>query len=99
MEDSSDCEDEELKRFKEKDKEGNPLFIHALRDINTKIKKGSFTMIVGDIGSGKSSLLLAILNEMLTAKSLIAIAGDIAYSPQKSWIMSKTLKENITFAS
>lgn len=57
-------------------------------------------MIVGDIGSGKSSLLLAILNEMLYAKnSSIVIEGTVAYSPQKPWIMSKTLKENITFAS
>lgn len=43
--------------------------MHALRDINTKIKKGCFTMIVGDIGSGKSSLLLAIINEMLATES------------------------------
>jgi polynucleotide 5'-kinase involved in rRNA processing len=50
-------------------------------------------MIVGDIGSGKSSLLLAILNELLHEKgSRIGVSGDIAYSPQKPWIMSKTLK-------
>lgn len=89
-----------MKCFREKDEEGKPLYIHALRDINTKVKSGSFTMIIGDIGSGKSSFLLATLNEMLVGKnSRIKIAGDIAYSPQKAWIMSKTLKENITFAS
>ena len=50
-------------------------------------------MIVGDIGSGKSSLLLAIINEMLVAEqSKIKITGNIAYSPQKPWIMSKTLQ-------
>lgn len=38
------------------------MYIHALKDINTKIKKGYFTMILGDIGSGKSSLLSAIIN-------------------------------------
>ena len=58
-----------MKCFKEKDEEGKALYIHALRDINTKIKSGSFTMIVGDIGSGKTSLLLAILNEMLVGKN------------------------------
>ena len=57
-------------------------------------------MIVGDIGSGKSSLLLAILNEMLVGENAqIKISGSISYSPQKPWIMSKTLKENITFLS
>lgn len=64
-----------------------------MKDINTEIKKGKLTMIVGDIGSGKSSLLLAIINEMLVAEqSKIKITGNIAYSPQKPWIMSKTLQ-------
>jgi len=50
-------------------------------------------MIVGDIGSGKSSLLLAILNEMIySQRSNIIVDGTISYSPQKPWIMSKTLK-------
>lgn len=30
-------------------------------------------------------------------RAKIKISGRIAYSPQKSWIMSKTLKENIIF--
>jgi len=55
-------------------------------------------MIVGDIGSGKSSLLQAIINEIITASSSrITLSGELAYSPQKPWIMSATLKENITF--
>lgn len=55
-------------------------------------------MIVGDIGSGKSSFLEAILNEMLVSStSKISITGRVAYSSQKPWIMSKTLKENILF--
>lgn len=55
-------------------------------------------MILGDIGCGKSSLLLAIINELINAKSSrIKLSGDIAYSSQKPWIMSSTLKENITF--
>ena len=33
-----------------------------------KIEKGKLTMILGDIGSGKSSFLYAILNEMKPAK-------------------------------
>lgn len=57
-------------------------------------------MILGDIGSGKSSLLQAILNEILTSdSSSITLSGSLAYSPQKPWIMSKTLKENVVFAS
>lgn len=55
-------------------------------------------MVVGDIGSGKSSLLLAILNEMINHEgSKVFLSGSIAYSAQKPWIMSKSVKENITF--
>lgn len=55
-------------------------------------------MIIGDIGSGKSSMLFAILNEMKASEtSMIHINGSIAYVPQKPWIMSASLKDNITF--
>lgn len=57
-------------------------------------------MIIGDIGSGKSSLLYAILNEMTpdpVSDSKISIYGSVAYSAQKAWIMAGTLKDNITF--
>ncbi len=57
-------------------------------------------MVIGDIGSGKSSLLLAILNEMINdERSKVYLSGSIAYSAQKPWIMSKSVKENITFDS
>ena len=36
-----------------------------LRDINFTVKKGEFVCIIGEVGSGKSSLLNAILNNMI----------------------------------
>jgi ATP-binding cassette subfamily C (CFTR/MRP) protein 1 len=57
-------------------------------------------MIVGDIGSGKSSLLYAILCEMSPDPQCnpeITINGSLAYCTQKPWIRSGTVKENITF--
>ena len=36
-----------------------------LRDINLEVKRGEFVIIIGEIGSGKSSLISAILGEML----------------------------------
>lgn len=57
-------------------------------------------MIIGDIGSGKSSLLYSILNEMTPNPEdspQIVINGRISYVPQKPWIMSGTLKSNIMF--
>lgn len=36
----------------------------TLRDINLEVKKGSLIAVVGTVGSGKTSLLSAILGEM-----------------------------------
>ena len=53
-------------------------------------------MIFGDIGSGKSSLLLSILNEFnQQKKSEVEVNGKIAYVSQKPWIFSGTLQANI----
>jgi len=57
-------------------------------------------MILGDIGSGKSSLLYAILNEMRPvdpSATRIDVNGSMAFVSQKAWIMSSTIKDNITF--
>jgi ABC-type uncharacterized transport system ATPase component len=37
----------------------------ALRDINLSIHHGEFVCIIGDFGSGKSSLLSAIIGDLL----------------------------------
>jgi ABC-type lipoprotein export system ATPase subunit len=44
-------------------------YVKALKDINIEIYSATFSMILGDIGSGKSSFLLSILNEMKASKN------------------------------
>jgi len=39
--------------------------ICILRSLDLKIKKGEFVCIVGDVGSGKSSLLSALIGDLL----------------------------------
>lgn len=46
-------------------KDSNLEQIVSLQDIDLKIKKGSFVVIVGETGSGKSSLLNAMIGEMI----------------------------------
>lgn len=36
-----------------------------LKNLNLRIKKGEFVCIIGDVGSGKSSLLSALIGDML----------------------------------
>lgn len=54
-----------------------------LRDINFAVAPGELVAIVGAVGSGKSSVLSAILNEMLKTAGTVATRGSIAYVPQK----------------
>jgi ABC-type transport system involved in cytochrome bd biosynthesis fused ATPase/permease subunit len=55
-------------------------------------------MIFGDIGAGKSALLLSILNEMKKGSDTkIKINGKLAYVSQRPWIMCESLENNISF--
>ncbi|KAH7704058.1 canalicular multispecific organic anion transporter 2 [Aphelenchoides avenae] len=69
-----------------------------LKDINMQIPKGSLVAIVGRIGSGKSSLLSAILSEMHRRSGAVNVQGRVAYVPQQAWIQNLTLKANILFS-
>ena len=60
----------------------------TLKNINLKIKKGSFTCIVGENGSGKSTLLKCILGLNKGFTGEIKKEARIGYLPQKSDIQS-----------
>ena len=49
------------------------------------------------MGSGKSSILSAILGEMYKISGQVHVRGSTAYIPQTAWIMNATLRENILF--
>jgi len=69
-----------------------------LRDINLSVEKGSFHVIAGATGSGKSSLLASILGQMTLRKGKISTTNtSIAYVSQEAWIQNKTIQENILF--
>ncbi|KFQ48159.1 Canalicular multispecific organic anion transporter 1, partial [Nestor notabilis] len=71
----------------------------AIRDVNLNITPGSLVAVVGAVGSGKSSLVSAMLGEMEHIKGHINIQGSLAYVPQQAWIQNATLKDNILFGS
>lgn len=59
---------------------------------------GEFVAIIGDVGSGKSSLIQAMIGEMIymDEETSIKVNGSIAYVSQKSWIQNATVQNNIT---
>ena len=53
---------------------------------------------MGTVGSGKSSLLAALLGEMsLVSGSSANVHGSVAYVPQQAWMQNATLKNNVLF--
>uniref|UniRef100_A0A671NK66 Multidrug resistance-associated protein 1 n=1 Tax=Sinocyclocheilus anshuiensis TaxID=1608454 RepID=A0A671NK66_9TELE len=65
--------------------------------INVRIPEGALVAVVGHVGSGKSSLLSALLGEMQKQEGSVSIKGSVAYVPQQAWIQNTTLKDNILF--
>ncbi|KAJ8316505.1 hypothetical protein KUTeg_006519 [Tegillarca granosa] len=69
----------------------------ALRDINLDIPRGKLVAVVGQVGSGKSSLISAFLGEMDKLQGKVNVKGSIAYVPQQAWIQNATVRDNILF--
>lgn len=69
----------------------------TLKGLNLEIKKGQLAAIVGTVGSGKSSLLAAILGEMHKISGKVRVCGTTAYVAQTSWIQNATIEDNILF--
>jgi len=72
----------------------------ALQDVNLKITKGSLTAVVGSVGSGKSSLLSAILSELELCKGSCKVdRSSVGYTPQSSFVVHGSIMENVTMGT
>nr|XP_050853341.1 probable multidrug resistance-associated protein lethal(2)03659 isoform X3 [Vespula vulgaris] len=69
----------------------------TLNSVNLSIEPASLVAIVGKIGSGKSSLLQVILQELPLKKGSLKISGKIAYVSQQPWIFASSIRQNILF--
>ncbi|GKT64976.1 ABC multidrug transporter [Colletotrichum tofieldiae] len=72
----------------------------SLNDITVNIRRSCFTFVVGPVGSGKSTLMRAILGEVpLRAGSIHADPSNIAFVGQEPWIQNLTIRQNILGSS
>ncbi|KAF9405219.1 hypothetical protein BGZ94_003688, partial [Podila epigama] len=71
----------------------------ALSNINLTVKKGEVVAIVGDVGSGKSSFVAALLGQIRQTGSgpKLKMYGTSSYVPQEAWLINVNLRENIIF--
>ena len=67
-------------------------------DNEVVFKKGKFNLIIGPTGSGKTSMLMALLGEMhyipfgSHSWTNLPREGGISYAAQESWVQNETIK-------
>jgi ABC-type multidrug transport system fused ATPase/permease subunit len=93
------------------DADGNFTLTPAQRRFTLRVhgelffKRGRFNLIIGPTGSGKTSLLMALLGEMhfvpMRPDSWYHLprAGGVSYAAQESWVQNETIRHNILFGA
>ncbi|KAJ2231313.1 hypothetical protein EV180_000422 [Coemansia sp. RSA 518] len=71
----------------------------TLHNVSIQCKRDELVAVIGRVGAGKSSLVSAILGDMIKCDGSVRLRGRIAYVPQQAWIMNATLRDNILFGS
>lgn len=66
-----------------------------IKDANLSILPGSFNMVVGKVGTGKTTLLRALLGQVTVSGEARIRTSNIAYCPQTPWLFTGTAKDNI----
>lgn len=84
----------EFKKLSHTYNEKSPFPYVALQDINLEIKEGGFTAIIGETGSGKSTLVQH-LNALLVPTSGEVIVGDYVLSANKKAKELKKLRKRV----
>ncbi|KAK7205296.1 P-loop containing nucleoside triphosphate hydrolase protein, partial [Myxozyma melibiosi] len=87
----------------------------ALWDLSIDFPVGKLTVVIGPTGSGKSSLLMALLGEMTLIEGNVFLPGlsttsgipsplagytdTVAYCAQRPWLLNDSIRNNIVFGS
>ncbi|KAM9817342.1 ATP-binding cassette sub-family C member 12-like [Neosynchiropus ocellatus] len=67
----------------------------TLRNISFTLPKGTLLGVCGNVGSGKTSLISSILEQMHLLHGSVRADGTFAYVSQQAWIFHGSVRENI----
>ena len=59
-----------------------------LHNISLNVREGQLVIVVGPVGSGKSSLLSALLAEMHTLSGSVTLPASVAYTAQVGYCLT-----------
>lgn len=66
-------------------------------NMNFEVNPGELMVIVGQVGCGKTTTLMSILEETNRVSGSLEVTGTIAYVEQEPFIISSSIRDNITF--
>ncbi|CAF4884012.1 unnamed protein product [Pieris macdunnoughi] len=69
----------------------------TLKNICLRLRKNKLCTIIGPVGSGKSSLLQVLLNELPVLSGNVTMKGTVSYASQEAWLFPASVRENILF--
>ncbi|XP_010774008.1 multidrug resistance-associated protein 9, partial [Notothenia coriiceps] len=82
-------------KVEEVSKNGASETLPTLRNISLTLPKGKLLGVCGNVGSGKTSLISSILEQMHLLQGSFTADGTFAYVSQQAWIFHGTVQENI----
>jgi ABC-type multidrug transport system fused ATPase/permease subunit len=99
IDDKSIDKSEHTKSDQSKTSLGSYIYPKAVvTNISLRVTNGSLCAVIGRVGSGKSSLCSAVLNEAVLGQgSSILLKGKVAYVAQSAWILNTSVRNNILF--
>jgi ATP-binding cassette subfamily C (CFTR/MRP) protein 4 len=68
-----------------------------LRDLSLSIEEGEFIGIFGEVGSGKSTFLNTLVNQIPHIKGRLTISKQMAFHESEPALFTGTIEENIRF--
>ena len=69
----------------------------GLSDLSISIRRRELVAIVGPVGCGKTTFLLAILRELRVLSGELYVQSSVSYASQTPWIFNGTVEDNIVF--